>query len=91
LILRDIKEKRLLLPIIFVVRGVILFMGASSFWFVKRRLLSCFFQGPVSLLVLEFSSYSPLKGWICGKRALLGDQLSPGRTCVQQAIGTAPI
>jgi hypothetical protein len=38
LILRDIKEKRLLLPVIFVVRGGIMgvFLWLSSFWFVKR-------------------------------------------------------
>ena len=41
-ILRDIKEKSLLLPVIFVVRIGILFMWLSSFRFVER-LLSCFF------------------------------------------------
>ena len=66
LILRDIKEKSLLLPVIFVVRVGILFLWLSSFMFVER-LLSCFFKGVVSLLVLEFSLYYPFKCWICGK------------------------
>ena len=44
LILRDIKEKPLLLPVIFVVRVGILFMLLSSFRFVER-LLSCFSLG----------------------------------------------
>ena len=38
-------------------------MWLSSFRFVKR-LLSCFFLGIVSLLVLEFPLYYPLKDWI---------------------------
>ena len=42
LMLRDIKEKRLLLPVIFVVRGGIKFVWLSSFRFVERS-LSCFF------------------------------------------------
>ena len=42
LMLRDIKEKLLLLPVIFVVRGRIIFVWLSSFGFVER-LLSCFF------------------------------------------------
>ena len=42
LILRDIMEKKLLLPVIFVVRVGILFMRLSSFRFVER-LLSFFF------------------------------------------------
>ena len=42
LILRDIKEKSLLLPVIFVVRVRILFLQLSSFGFVEG-LLSCFF------------------------------------------------
>ena len=41
LILRGIKEKSWLLPVIFVVRVGILFMWLSSFRFVGR-LLSCF-------------------------------------------------
>ena len=44
LMLRDIKEKWLLLPVIFVVRGRIMFVWLSSFGFVER-LLSCFFLG----------------------------------------------
>jgi hypothetical protein len=40
--LRDIKEKSLLLPVIFVVRGGIIFGWLSSFGFVEE-LLSCFF------------------------------------------------
>jgi hypothetical protein len=43
LMLRDIKEM-LLLPVIFVVRGGIMFVWLSSFGFVER-LLSCFFLG----------------------------------------------
>ena len=66
LMLREIKEKQLLLPVIFVVKVGILFLWLSSFWFVEG-LLSCFFQGVVSILVLVFSLYYPLKGWICGK------------------------
>jgi hypothetical protein len=66
LILRDIKEKSVLLPVIFVVRGRILFMWLSSFRFAER-LLSCFSLSVVPLLVLEFFLYYPLKGWICGK------------------------
>ena len=31
-----------------------------------KGLLSRFFQGIISLLVLVFSLYYPLKGWICG-------------------------
>ena len=42
-ILRDIKEKSLLLPVIFVVRGGIIFVWLSSFRFVERRLYSFFF------------------------------------------------
>jgi hypothetical protein len=42
LVLRDIKEKSLLLPVIFVVRVGILFMWLASFRFVERS-LSCFF------------------------------------------------
>jgi hypothetical protein len=42
LILRDIKEKLLLLPIIFIVRVAILFLWLYSFRFVEG-LLSCFF------------------------------------------------
>ena len=41
LMLRDIKEM-LLLPVIFVVRGGIMFVWLSSFGFVERLLL-CFF------------------------------------------------
>ena len=42
LILRDINEKQLLLPIIFVVKVGILFLWLSSFSFVEG-LSSCFF------------------------------------------------
>ena len=44
LMLRDIKEKYPLPPVIFVVRGGIMFVWLSSFGFVER-LLSCFFVG----------------------------------------------
>jgi hypothetical protein len=40
--LRDTKEKLLLLPVIFVVRGGNKFVCLSSFEFVER-LISCFF------------------------------------------------
>ena len=40
--LRNIKEKSLLLPVIFVVKGGIMFVCLSSFGFVER-LLSCLF------------------------------------------------
>jgi hypothetical protein len=55
LILRDIKEKLLLLPVIFVVRVGILFMWLSSFRFVERYFLAFSRVFP----------YYPLKGWIC--------------------------
>jgi hypothetical protein len=37
-----------------------MFVWLSSFRFVERRLLSCFFCGVVSIHVLEFSFYCPL-------------------------------
>jgi hypothetical protein len=36
--LRDSNEKSLLIPVIFVVRGVMMFLWVSSFGFVERRL-----------------------------------------------------
>ena len=66
LILRDIKEMKLLLPVNFVVRDGILLLWLSSFRFVEG-LLSCFFQSVVSVLVLVFFHYYPLKGCILGK------------------------
>ena len=62
-ILRDTKTKSLFLPVIFV--GT-LFMQLSSFRFTSR-LISCFCQHVISLLILEFSLYYPLKGLICSK------------------------
>jgi hypothetical protein len=53
LILRDIKEKLLLLPIIFVVRVGILFMWLSSFRCVER-LLSCFSRAYYTSLCWSF-------------------------------------
>ena len=50
----------------FVVKVGILFLWLSSFSFVKG-LLSCFFYGVISIFVLVFSLYYPLKGWIHGK------------------------
>jgi hypothetical protein len=41
--LRDIKETLLLYPLVFVVTGGIMFVWLSSFGFIERRLLSCFF------------------------------------------------
>ena len=58
LILRDIKEKWLLLPAIFVVRSGVMFVWLSSFGFLEK-LLSCFFLG----CSLVFSIYYPLNGW----------------------------
>jgi hypothetical protein len=49
-----------------VVRVGILFLQLCSFRFVEG-LLSFFFLGIVSILMLMFSLYYPLKGWICGK------------------------
>ena len=59
LMLRDIREVGLLIPVIFVVRSGIVFVCLSSFVFVER-LLSCVFYGLASLLVLVFSLYCPL-------------------------------
>ena len=58
LMLRDIRDQWLLLPVIFVVTGRIMFVCFS--FFVVTRLISCFFLGVVSLLVLDFSFYYPL-------------------------------
>jgi hypothetical protein len=44
-----------------------MFVWLTSFGFVERRLLSCFFSGIVFYLVLEFSIYYPLYAWTCGK------------------------
>ena len=44
-----------------------MFVWLSSFGFVERRLLSCFCHGIISLILLEFSLYYPLKDWIHGK------------------------
>jgi hypothetical protein len=66
LILRDIKEKQLLLPVIFDVTFGVLFLWLSSFRFIEGLLLF-FFQGTISLHVLEFFLFYPLKGWIHGK------------------------
>jgi hypothetical protein len=60
LMLRNIRDQWLLLPVIFVVRGWIMFVCFSSFCFVVRRLISSFFLGIVSLLVLKFSFCYPL-------------------------------
>jgi hypothetical protein len=43
LILRDIKEKSLFFPVTFVVRSGIMCVWLSSFGFIERILLSCFF------------------------------------------------
>jgi hypothetical protein len=66
LMLRKIKEKSLLLPVIFVVKDKIMCVLLSSFWFVER-LLSCFFWGysfPPCVGVFHLLS---LYGWICAK------------------------
>jgi hypothetical protein len=49
-----------IVSVIFVVRYGIVFVWLSSFEFVERGLLSCFFLGVLSLLVLEFSNDYPL-------------------------------
>ena len=43
-----------------VVRGGIMFVCFSSFGFVVKRLISCFFLGVVFHLVVDFSFYYPL-------------------------------
>ena len=63
LILRDTKEKFLLLPVIFVIRVGILFMQLSSFRF-PSSLISCFFLNVISLVILELSLYYRLKCWM---------------------------
>ena len=63
LMLRDIKEKWLSPPVILLLEMEVCLCGyLSSFGFVERLL----FQGVVSLLVLVFSIYYPLQGWIYG-------------------------
>ena len=42
------------------VLGEIMFAWLSSFGFVKRRLLSCFFHSEVSPFVLDFSIFCSL-------------------------------
>ena len=62
LILRDIKEKSLLLPVIFVVRVGILLMWLSSFRFVERLLfLGCSFTPCVG--VFHLLSFVELDLW----------------------------
>jgi hypothetical protein len=63
LILRDTKEKFLLLPVIFVIRVGILFMYLSSFRF-PSSLISCFFSSVISLFILKLSFYYRLKCWM---------------------------
>jgi hypothetical protein len=61
LILRDIKEKSLLFPVIFVVRIGILFMWLSSRF--VGRLLSCFFlKSSTSIMRYDFKSESFFSG-----------------------------
>ena len=57
LMVRDIKEKGLFLTVIFIVTGRIMCVWLSSFGFVVRILISWFFLGAVSLLILEFYIY----------------------------------
>ena len=63
LMLRDIKKKWLLLPVIFVVRGRIMFVWLSPFGFVER-LPYWFFYSAVSCIVLVFFTHYPLQTWI---------------------------
>jgi hypothetical protein len=65
LMLRDVKEKSLLLLVIFVKRWNYICV-LSSLGFVER-LLSCFFWSIASLLVLVFSIYYSLLIWVYGK------------------------
>ena len=55
LILRDIKDRRLLVPEMFVFVGVLMCLWFSPFGFIMRCVLSCFFFGVGTFLVLEFS------------------------------------
>jgi hypothetical protein len=58
--LRFIKEQLLLLPVIYVVRGGIMFVWLSSFWFVERRLVSSFvFWGFLFVCLFVFSCSFP--------------------------------
>ena len=55
LILRDIKERWLLVPDMFVFVGGFMCLWFSPFGFVVRCLISCPFFGAGTFLVLEFS------------------------------------
>jgi hypothetical protein len=60
LMLTDIRDQQFLLPVIFVVRGGIMFVCFSSFGFAVTILILCFHVSIVSLLVLNVTSYYPL-------------------------------
>jgi hypothetical protein len=64
-ILRNIKEKSLWPPVIFVVILGILLMCLSSFWFIEK-LLSCFFLGcsfPPFVRIFPSLSFEGLDSW----------------------------
>ena len=54
LMLRDIRDQGWLLSVTFVGRGEIIPVCFSSFGFVVKKLIFCFFMGIVSFLVLDF-------------------------------------
>ena len=64
LILRDIKERRLLFSDMFVFVSDFMCLWLSAFDFVVRYLLSCPFFGAGTFLVLEFSFQDTLYDWV---------------------------
>ena len=60
LIFRDIKERLLLVPDMFVFVGDFMYFWLSAFNFVVRCSISCPFFGAGIFLVLEFSFQDPL-------------------------------
>ena len=60
LILRDIKERYLLVPDMFVFVGGFMCLWLSAFDFVVQYLISCPFFGTGIFLLLEFSFQDPL-------------------------------
>jgi ABC-type branched-subunit amino acid transport system permease subunit len=67
LILRNIKEKWLLLIAIFVVRGGISFLCGYLLLGLLKDYFLVFFQGVVSVLMLVLSICYPWKGWFYRK------------------------
>jgi len=60
LMLRDIKEQWLLLPVLFLFGCEIMFVCLSSLFFSFAKWLVSFFKGVACLLVLGFNIYYPL-------------------------------